>query len=127
MKKPMPLKPNKMKMRFGAPVKKAAAGGLMTAPRPTGQGMLPAGRKPSAGPLTSMPRPTGQGMLPAGRKASAGPLMMAPRPEGQGELRAGRKYNPPAFKMPMKKATTPATGGNGPAFRKAMSARLKTK
>lgn len=34
MKKPMPMKPNKMKMRMGAPVKKAANGGLMSASLP---------------------------------------------------------------------------------------------
>lgn len=30
MKKPMPMKPNKMKMRFGAPVAKAASGGFLS-------------------------------------------------------------------------------------------------
>ena len=29
MKKPMPMKPNKMKMRMGAPVAKAAKGGFL--------------------------------------------------------------------------------------------------
>jgi hypothetical protein len=29
MKKPMPMKPNKMKMRMGAPVAKAASGGFL--------------------------------------------------------------------------------------------------
>lgn len=123
MKKPMPLKPGQMKMRMGAPVKKAAAGGMMAGmPRATGQGMLPAMRKPSAGPLVSRPRPTGKGELPAMRKPSAGPLMMAPRPEGQGMLPAGRKFVPQAATLPAfkkkKAATTPKTGGESPAYRK---------
>ena len=100
MKKPMPLKPGQMKMRMGAPVKKAAAGGMMA----------------------GMPRATGQGMLPAMRKPSAGPLMMAPRPEGQGMLPAGRKFVPQAATLPAfkkkKAATTPKTGGESPAYRK---------
>lgn len=57
MKKPIPPKPGKMKMRFGKPVAKAAVGGMMGSPATAGRSDMMA-RYPSPGAARPMPMPS---------------------------------------------------------------------
>ena len=150
MKKPMPPKPSKTKMRMGAPVRKAASGGIMgPAPRPEGNGALPVTRfKYGVKPTGIAPRPEGNGALPVTRyKFGVKPTGIAPRPEGNGALPVTRfkagvqppvgaprprvKKDIPVMRPSADGGPTakpafnklPRTGGELPAFRRGGSAK----
>ena len=91
MKKPIPMKPGKMKMRFGKPVAKAAAGGFMNPfDMSNGARMRNPGDLRDAG-----------GPPPAWARKSTPP---------------SPKF--PMLRNKKKAATEPTTGGESPAYRK---------
>lgn len=111
MKKPMPMKPNKMKMRMGKPVAKAATGGMMGSPSAAGRSDMMARYSPGTG--VSAPRPGG---VSTGMPSAGNPGTGRGRPTRVPPGFANAKPRPmptPGGGVPRK---PPTTGGGGATF-----------
>lgn len=137
MKKPVPPNPKKTKMRFGAPVKKFAGGGMFNNGGQGGGGINPnaipvkrspmanigsknsGGLKDYAGPPDASMRVKRSPMANIGSRNSGGLKDYAGPPDAS--MRVNR---PNPFKLPVRKkpapapADTPDTGGEAPAYRR---------